>query len=167
MSSPAQPEFHAEHRFYGELAPWWPLISPPEEYAEEAAFAAGLLAADGATTTVLELGSGGGHVASHLADRFRLTLVDLSEPMLQVSRALNPTADHHQGDMRTVRLDTQFDAVLIHDAIDYMTTEVDLRAAIQTAYAHVRPGGLAVMVGVKATINSMQTEEWSNLGVNW
>ena len=28
------------HRFYGELAPWWPLISPPEEYTEEAAFAA-------------------------------------------------------------------------------------------------------------------------------
>ena len=31
------------HRFYGELAPWWPLISPPEEYAEEAAYAATLL----------------------------------------------------------------------------------------------------------------------------
>jgi SAM-dependent methyltransferase len=146
MSSPAQPDFRAEHRFYGELAPWWPLISPPEEYAEEAAFAAGLLAADGSTGTVLELGSGGGHVASHLADRFRLTLVDLSEPMLQVSRALNPTADHHQGDMRTVRLGEQFDAVLIHDAIDYMTTEKDLRAAIETAYAHVRPGGIAVLV---------------------
>ena len=32
-----------EHRFYGDLAPWWPLISPPEEYAEEADFAAALL----------------------------------------------------------------------------------------------------------------------------
>ena len=85
-------------------------------------------------------------MASHLADRFRLTLVDLSEPMLQVSRALNPTAAHHQGDMRTVRLGEQFDAVLIHDAIDYMTTEDDLRQAIETAYAHVRPGGIAVLV---------------------
>ena len=94
MSDPAD---RIEHRFYGDLAPWWPLISPPAEYAEEAAFAADLLAADGATASVLELGSGGGHVASHLADRFRLTLVDLSEPMLQVSRALNPTAGHHQG----------------------------------------------------------------------
>ena len=135
-----------EHRFYGDLAPWWPLISPPSEYAEEAAFAASLLAADGATRTVLELGSGGGHVASHLAGQFVLTLVDLSEPMLAVSRALNPEATHHQGDMRTVRLDDQFDAVLIHDAIDYMTTEADLRRAIETAYAHVRPGGTAVLV---------------------
>ena len=32
-----------QHRFYGDLAPWWPLISAPEEYAEEAAFAASLL----------------------------------------------------------------------------------------------------------------------------
>jgi SAM-dependent methyltransferase len=135
-----------DHRFYGDLAPWWPLISPPEEYVEEASFAADLLAADGATTSVLELGSGGGHVASHLAGRFELTLVDLSEPMLQVSRALNPTASHHQGDMRTVRLGQQFDAVLIHDAIDYMTTEDDLRAAFATAFAHCRPGGVALFM---------------------
>src|SRR4051794_26790832 len=26
-----------EHRFYGELAEWWPLLSPYTEYAEEAA----------------------------------------------------------------------------------------------------------------------------------
>jgi hypothetical protein len=36
--------------------------------------------------------------------------------------------------------------VLIHDAIEYMTTEADLRSAIETAYAHVRPGGIAVLV---------------------
>jgi hypothetical protein len=27
-----------EHRIYGELALWWPLISPPADDAEEAAF---------------------------------------------------------------------------------------------------------------------------------
>ena len=49
------------HRFYSDLAGWWPLISPPEEYAEEAAFAASLLRmANPPTRTVLELGSGGG-----------------------------------------------------------------------------------------------------------
>ena len=95
---------------------------------------------------VLELGSGGGHLASHLADRFALTLVDLSAPMLAVSRRLNPGASHEVGDMRTVRLHREFDAVLIHDAIDYMTTEADLAAAIATAYAHCRPGGRVVIV---------------------
>ncbi|GHJ48141.1 hypothetical protein Cs7R123_54830 [Catellatospora sp. TT07R-123] len=136
-----------DYRFYGDLAPWWPLISPPEEYAEEAAFGARVL--DTATIgvrEVLELGSGGGHNAVHLRERYAMTLVDLSEPMLAMSRLLNPDSPHHAGDMRTVRLDRTFDAVYVHDAVDYMLTEDDLRAAVATAYAHTRPGGLAVFV---------------------
>ncbi|MGS0686057.1 class I SAM-dependent methyltransferase [Nakamurella sp. GG22] len=137
----------AEHRFYGDLSPWWPLISPPEEYAEEAAFVGSLLAdADGPVESVLELGSGGGHNAVHLTPHFTLTLVDLSDGMLTVSRRLNLGCEHIQGDMRDVRLGRTFDAVLIHDAIDYMTTEADLRLAVRTAFEHCRPGGTAVFV---------------------
>jgi SAM-dependent methyltransferase len=135
------------HRFYGDLAEWWPLISPHEEYAEEAAFAAGVLAsAPIPVREVLELGSGGGHNAVYLKERFTLTLVDLSDAMLAVSRQLNPECEHRQGDMRTIRLDRQFDAVLVHDAIAYMTTEADLTQAIETAFVHCRPGGVAVLV---------------------
>ena len=36
--------------------------------------------------------------------------------------------------------------MFIHDAIDYMTTESDLRQAIDTAFVHCRPGGIAVFV---------------------
>ena len=61
------PEPPASYRFYGDLAEWWPLISPPEDYAEEAAFAATMLAsASIPVREVLELGSGGGHNAVHL-----------------------------------------------------------------------------------------------------
>jgi SAM-dependent methyltransferase len=144
------------HRFYGDLAPWWPLISPVDEYAEEAAFAATLLAG---ARTVLELGSGGGHNAVHLKDRFALTLVDLAPGMLAQSRKINPELPHHLGDMRTVRLGERFDAVFVHDAIDYMTSEAELRRAIGTAYAHTAPGGRAVFVP-DATVESFtpQTE---------
>lgn len=135
------------NRFYGELATWWPLISPAEEYIEEAAFAAALLTSAAVPVReVLELGSGGGHNAVHLKSRFDLTLVDLSAAMLEMSRRLNPECEHHQGDMRTVRLGREFDAVFVHDAIDYMTTEADLRQAIETAFAHCRPGGITVLV---------------------
>ncbi len=75
-----------------------------------------------------------------------MTLVDLSEDMLAVSRELNPECEHLPGDMRTVRLGRTFDAVFVHDAIEYMTTEADLRQAIATAYEHCRPGGVAVLV---------------------
>ena len=136
-----------EYRFYGELAAWWPLISPPEEYEEEAAFIGNVLdsAAD-PVRELLELGSGGGHNAVHLKARFTMTLVDLSPDMLEVSRRLNPECEHHQGDMRTVRLERTFDAVFVHDAVDYMTSEVELRQAVDTALAHCRPGGVAVFV---------------------
>lgn len=133
--------------FYGDLAPWWPLISAPDEHVEEAAFAGELLAvAEPPTRTVLELGSGGGNNAHHLQQRFAMTLVDRSEQMLAVSRELNPDCEHLQGDMRTLRLGRTFDAVFVHDAIEYMTSEADLRAAVETAYVHCRPGGVAVLV---------------------
>jgi trans-aconitate methyltransferase len=132
-------------RFYGELAEWWPLISPVAEYAEESAFASTVLdSAQVPVRTVLELGSGGGHSAFHLKSRFTMTLVDLSEDMLAVSRRLNPECEHMAGDMRTVELGRRFDAVFVHDAIDYMTTHDDLGLAIATAFAHCRPGGVAV-----------------------
>ena len=131
---------------YGRLAAWWPLLSAPSDYAEEAAFYQRILEETGAEPlkTVLELGSGGGNNASHMKRRFRLTLVDASEGMLEVSRALNSECEHVRGDMRTVRLGREFDAVFVHDAIAYMTTEDDLRAAIVTAGVHCRPGGVAI-----------------------
>ena len=135
------------YRFYGDLAGWWPLISPVEEYREEAAFAATQLAsASIPVTEVLELGSGGGHTAAHLKASFEMTLVDISEEMLEVSRRINPECEHQRGDMRTVRLGRSFDAVFVHDAIDYMTTESELRQALETASVHCRPGGVAVFV---------------------
>jgi SAM-dependent methyltransferase len=137
----------SQYAFYRELASWWPLVSAPEEYEEEAAFAAALLrTADPPARTVLELGSGGGNNAAHLKREFAMTLVDLSPEMLAVSRQLNPECEHLLGDMRTLRLGRTFDAVFVHDAIEYMTTEADLRQAVDSVFAHCRPGGVAVLV---------------------
>ncbi len=145
----AQPDpLDTPPRLYADLAVWWPLLSPPEEYAEEAAFYRQALidACDAQPRTLLELGSGGGNNASHLKAHFQLTLVDRSPDMLAVSRALNPECEHVEGDMRTVRLGRLFDAVFVHDAIDYMTTQDDLRRAMETAIVHCRPGGAALFV---------------------
>ncbi len=130
------------HRLYGDLAPWWPLISPPSEYVDEIPR---LQAALGPPGRLLELGSGGGHVASHLL-QFDRTLVDLAEPMLAVSRELNPDCRHEQGDMRTIRLNERFDAVLVHDAVDYLLTEDDVEQMLDTAAEHLVDGGRLVIV---------------------
>jgi hypothetical protein len=47
--------------------------------------------------------------------------------------------------MRTLRLGRTFDVVFVHDAIGYLTSEDDLRAGIETAAAHVRPGGVVIL----------------------
>lgn len=133
--------------FYEQLASWWPLISPLEEYTGEGQEVARVLAErrPGART-LLELGSGGGHVAFWLKQRLALTLTDLSPAMLEVSRRLNPECEHLVGDMRTLDLGRTFDLVLAHDALDYMKTEADLGGALATAWRHLGPGGLALFV---------------------
>ena len=134
------------HRLYGDLAHLWPLMSPPDHYKDEARYWLRELRARLAPgkRRILDLGTGGGHHLHQLTAEFDATAVDLSEAMLSHSRRLNPGVDHHVGDMRTVRLGETFDAVLVHDAISYMTTEADLLAVFATARAHLRPGGLLV-----------------------
>ena len=137
-----------EPRLYDELASWFHLLTAPEDYAEEADLYRRVLieAADAPVRTVLELGSGGGNNASHLKAHFELTLVDRSPQMLELSRSLNPECRHELGDVRDVRLGESFDAVFVHDAVSYITTEADLAATIVTAAAHLRPGGAALFV---------------------
>lgn len=131
---------------YTDLASWWPLLSPPSDYAEEAAALLRVLGqmARRPLQRALELGSGGGHTASHLKAQLEMTLVDLSPDMVEVSRTLNPECRHLVGDMRTVHLGCTFDAVLLHDAVAYMTTREDLRRAMVTAWEHLAPGGVAL-----------------------
>jgi hypothetical protein len=135
-------------RFYSALAAWWPLVSPPEDYAEEAAdlLPSIMAAADAPPATLLELGSGGGSLAWHLKAHLRATLTDRSPEMLAVSRQTNPECEHLLGDMRTLDLGRTFDVVLVHDAVMYMTDEAALCAALATAARHCRHGGGLVVV---------------------
>ncbi len=151
---------------YNELAYLWPTISPPEDYAVEAEDWRNALRRylGAGRHTLLELGVGGGHNLSHLTAEFDAVAVDISPRMLELSQCLNPTVEHHLGDMRSFRLPgRRFDAVLIHDAVCYMLTEDDLRAAFATARAHLRPGGL-LLVGpdlVRDTFRPGMKLSWS------
>lgn len=133
-------------KLYHELASWMPLMCPLEEYRQEAAVYHELLstALRGPIETMLDLGSGGGNNAYFLKKHARMTLVDISPAMLEVSRSVNPECEHVPGDMYTLRLERAFDAVLVHDAIMYATTESDLRRVMETAFVHCRPGGAAL-----------------------
>ena len=134
------------HRFYGDLAAWWPLISPPEDYAEEAAFAATVLhPASIPVREVLELGSGGGHNAVHLKAQFAMTLVDLSDEMLACPAAQPgvraPAGRHANGAPRAaLRRRLRPRRGRLHDHRSRPARAID------TAFVHCRPGGVAVFV---------------------
>lgn len=128
---------------YDELAPWWPLLSPPEGYADEAALLLEILThgRGGPLASLLELGSGAGQLALHMPPGLDLTLLDLSPAMLAQSRQRNPDRIHVQADMRQAELGRAFDAVLLHDAVMYLLEPQDLAAACATAARHLVPGG--------------------------
>ena len=146
----AQPTGAGTPRLYDDLAHLWPLVSPAADCAAEAERVRDLLyqygaeADSGRWRSLLELGVGAGHMLGHLADEFEAVGVDASAAMLAHSRAANPAVTHHLDDFREIRLGRSFDAVVAVDALDYMVTEADLRAAVATAAVHLDPGGLFV-----------------------
>jgi len=150
-------------RLYDDLAAYWPILSPPSDYEAEAALVAELLneylpeppeAGEGeapVVQTLLELGAGGGHTLCYLAAAFECVAVDLSASMLDNCQKLVPDVHVVVGDMRTLNLYQPFDAVLIHDAIDYMTTQEDAHAAVATAARHLDPGGVCLIAPTYTT----------------
>jgi len=133
-------------RLYKDLAWTWPIISPPEHYIKESEEIkrAILKYSKIPVKTLLNLGCGGGHVDWVLKKYFRITSIDISKNMLKLAKKLNPEVIYLQGDMRKVKLNTKFDAVLIHDSINYMLTKKDLKAAFKIGYNHLKSGGVLI-----------------------
>ena len=77
------------NRLYGDLAFLWPLMSPPDQYRDEARYWRQALRQrlGPGRLRILDLGAGGGHNLHHLAGEFDATAVDLSAEMLAHSAA--------------------------------------------------------------------------------
>jgi SAM-dependent methyltransferase len=95
-------------------------------------------------TTLLDIGCGGGKNVLNLKRDFDVTGLDLSPNMLAQAKELNPESTFVQADMRTFKLDSTFDAVLMDDGITHMNCRADFVKAFSNAYAHLSPGGVLV-----------------------
>jgi len=100
----------------------------------------------GPEDTVLDVACGPGLITCAVAKIARhVTGIDISQPMLANARGLNPECDFEPADMRSCDLGRTFDAILIDDAVTYMTCRADLAAVFATAGRHLRPGGVMVV----------------------
>lgn len=134
---------------YNELAWTEILLADPAECEAEAEGCVDLIRRHSTRPpgTLLHLGCGAGGYDSTFKQHFGVTGVDISPGMLDIARTRHPEIEYIEGDMRTLRLDRAFDAVVIPDSIDYMASEADLRMAIERAAMHLRPGGVLLVVG--------------------
>jgi SAM-dependent methyltransferase len=134
---------------YNELAWTEDLLADPSDYEGEVACYVDLIKENflHAPGTLLHLGCGAGGYDSIFKLHFAVTGVDISHGMLEMARSRHPDVEYIEGDMRTVRLGREFDAVAIPNSIDYMSSLPELRMAIGTAAAHLKPGGVLLVVG--------------------
>jgi SAM-dependent methyltransferase len=91
------------------------------------------------------MGCGGGKNAFTLKQKYEVTGVDISPAMLDLAKQLNPECNFILGDMRTCSLGSEFDVVLVDDAISYMKSKTDILAVFQNAYRHLGVGGLMIV----------------------
>jgi SAM-dependent methyltransferase len=108
---------------------------------------------DGSIHRILDLGCGTGNHAIPLAQQgHHVVGVERSATMLAQaqSKAAQSSAGSrvafHAGDIRSVNLQQQFDAVLMMFAVlGYQPENADVRAALRTARRHLRPQGLLLL----------------------
>lgn len=140
---------------FGAYARYYDLLYRDKDYAGEAQYVHKLIQSYAPSArSILELGCGtGAHAVLLAREGYRIHGVDLSTGMLEWARSrlveMPPEQasrlEFSQGDIRTVRINAKFDAVIsLFDVISYQTTNKDLRAAFVTAKVHLKPGGVFI-----------------------
>ena len=137
---------------FGAYAEYYDLLYRDKDYGSEAEYIHGLIRKyQPAARQVLNLGCGTGMHDGFLAKLgYSITGVDQSEEMLSRARKrmaeLPPDVGRRlkfvQGDVRNLSLGGSFDTVIsLFHVMSYLTANDDLRGAIRTAHAHLKPGG--------------------------
>ena len=140
---------------FGKYAQYYDLFYRDKNYADEADYVDRLIRKHHPdSSTLLDLGCGTGQHDLLLARKgYQVTGVDRSEEMLRVARQQSQSTEtedtappcFHHGDVRDFRLQTTFDVVIsLFHVVSYQPTNADLRNILNTAAAHLKPGGIFI-----------------------
>ena len=98
--------------------------------------------------TLLDVACGTGAHLAELRQWFEVEGVDISPAMLEVARKRLPGVRLRLGDMRTLDLGRQFDAVIcLFSSIGYIVDGAELGPTIRRLAAHVGLGGVLIVDG--------------------
>lgn len=134
---------------FGRYSDYYNLLYKDKDYAGEVTYLLGLIRRyRPAARQILDLGCGTGRHALLLAEQgMAVTGVDRSAEMLTIARrnATGTESSFVQGDIRTIRLERRFDAVVaLFHVMSYQTSNDDLRSAIATVKTHLQPDGIFI-----------------------
>lgn len=98
-------------------------------------------------TSILDIGSGTGRDLDYLSEKCKDCVgIDYQEQMVEFARTKFPKLNFSQGDMRELRLDRKFDAILcLGWAFTYALTNEDIAKTLTTFATHAQEGALLVL----------------------
>jgi len=126
---------------------YYNLLYRNKDYEGEALYIQSLLKKYGSQVkTILDLGCGTGRhdfILSRMG--YHITGIDLSESMLEEAKSRGSGINFCRGDIRSVRLEEKFDAILsLFHVISYQTENDDLVNTFTTVKEHLKDRGIFI-----------------------
>ncbi len=128
---------------------YYNLLYQDKNYGEEVEYVEKLIKrhTEIPVTEILDMGSGTGrHDFVFAQKNYRVTGIDLSEEMTQIAlSACVKNTEFHTGDVRSIEINKQFDAVIsLFHVASYQTTNEDFEKYLQSAKKHLKQGGVFI-----------------------
>ncbi len=142
---------NAHDRWYRAIAPYYDRLYDRSRTARAYPFLQHLFLRYGPIHDILDVACGSFALDLPLVRRgYRVVGLDRSKDMLRVARgalkAIGQSADLDRSDMRSLRLNREFDALLcLGTAFNYVATLSDVRRSLTGFRRHLRIGGLLIL----------------------
>jgi SAM-dependent methyltransferase len=102
--------------------------------------------ANNRAVTLLEVACGTGNIIASLAEKYRVSGLDISPDVLTIAREKLPAGTAlYQADMSDFRLDTRFDAVIcVYHGINHLLSFAAWKRFFACAHRHLNDGGILI-----------------------
>ncbi|AVI51423.1 SAM-dependent methyltransferase [Pukyongia salina] len=132
-------------------AKYYDLLYTDKDYSDEASYIDALIKKfqDLETKSILDLGCGTGNHANLLSELgYTVDGVDIAPEMIERAKqkfSENNGLNFYLGDITKFNNEKQYDAVIsLFHVLSYQNSNTDVLKSMQTAYNHLKPGGLFI-----------------------